>query len=188
MTENILENSVVKLRAPEPTDIETLYIWENNMEIWTVSNTITPFSRFVLKKYIETAHLDIWETKQLRLIIEAKNQSSLMNFPVGLIDLFDFDPYHQRAGLGILISNKEHRQKGYASEALSLLIRYSFEIIQLNQLYCNISANNTVSLHLFENKGFEKVGIKKAWLKTREGWEDEVMLQLLNPKPRVPKS
>lgn len=188
MGEGILENGVVKLRAPEPNDIETLYTWENNMEIWTVSNTITPFSRFVLKKYIETAHLDIWETKQLRLIIEAKNQSSLMNFPVGLIDLFDFDPYHQRAGLGILIANKENRQKGYASEALSLLIRYSFEVIQLNQLYCNIAANNTVSLQLFENKGFEKVGVKKSWLKTREGWEDEVMLQLLNPKPRIPKS
>jgi len=52
MGENILENSVVKLRAPEPTDIETLYTWENNMEIWTVINTITPFSRFLLKKYI----------------------------------------------------------------------------------------------------------------------------------------
>jgi diamine N-acetyltransferase len=188
MNENILENNVVKLRAPEPSDIDLLYSWENNMEIWKVSNTITPFSRFVLKKYIETAHLDIWETKQLRLIIEAKNQSSLMNVPVGLIDLFDFDPYHLRAGIGILIANKEYRQKGYATEALNLLIKYCFEVIQLNQLYCNISSENTLSLQLFKSKGFMEVGVKKAWLKNRNGWEDEVLLQLLNPKPRIPKS
>ncbi|MCB8964620.1 MAG: GNAT family N-acetyltransferase [Bacteroidales bacterium] len=188
MAENILENSVIKLRAPEITDIDLLYTWENNMEIWKVSNTITPFSRFVLKRYIETAHRDIWETKQLRLIIEAKNQSSLMNIPVGLIDLFDFDPYHQRAGIGILIANKEYRQKGYASEALGLLINYSFEVIQMNQLYCNISEDNEVSLQLFKNNGFEVIGVKKAWLKTRNGWANEVMLQLLNPAPRIAKS
>ncbi|HPD96520.1 MAG: GNAT family N-acetyltransferase [Bacteroidales bacterium] len=185
MTENLLENNIVRLRAPEPDDVNTLYVWENNMEIWTVSNTIVPFSRFVLKKYVETAHLDIWETKQLRLIIEAKNQNSLMNVPVGLIDLFDFDPYHMRAGVGILIANKEHRQRGYATEAIGLLINYCFEFLQLNQLYCNISASNTISLQLFKNKGFKIVGTKEAWLKARNGWEDEVFLQLLNPKLRL---
>lgn len=187
MGENVLENSAVKLRAPEPTDLETLYTWENNTEIWPVSNTVAPFSRFALRRYIEKAHLDIWATKQLRLIIEAKEQNPPVGIPVGLIDLFDFDPYHQRAGVGVLIAGKEHRQKGYASEALGLLIRYGFEVIELTQLYSNIRGGNTASLRLFEAKGFERVGVKRAWLKTRHGWEDEVMLQLINPALRVPK-
>jgi len=175
-----LENSTVKLRAPELSDIDLLYVWENNMEIWKVSNTLTPFSRFVLKKYIETAHLDIWETKQLRLIIEAKDQSSLMFTPVGLIDLFDFDPFHLRAGIGILIANSEYRRKGYATDALRQIIKYSFETLQIHQLYCNISSENTVSLQLFQNVGFSIVGTKKEWLKTIDGWQDEVMLQIVN--------
>lgn len=179
--ENTLENDIVKLRAPELPDIDLLYVWENNMEIWKASNTITPFSRFVLKKYIETSHLDIWETKQLRLIIEAKNQNSLMFVPVGLVDLFDFDPFHLRAGVGVLIANKEYRQKGYATEALKLLVRYAFETLQLHQLYCNISSENTISLQLFQNLGFDVVGTKKGWIKTMNGWQDEVMLQILNP-------
>jgi diamine N-acetyltransferase len=185
---NILESSHVKLRAPEPEDVDLLYSWENNMEIWTVSNTLTPFSKYLLKKYIETSHLDIWESKQLRLIVEAKDQNSLMNVPVGLVDLFDFDPFHSRAGVGVLIAQKENRKKGYATEALKLLVRYSFEILQLNQLYANISSSNEVSLKLFQNLGFTEVGVKKAWLKVKGGWEDEVMLQLLYPKPRIPKS
>lgn len=185
---NTLENQFVKLRAPEPSDLDLLYSWENNMEIWKVSNTITPFSRFVLKKYIETSHLDIWETKQLRLIIEAKTQSSLMCVPVGAVDLFDFDPFHLRAGVGILIASKEHRQKGFATQALKLLTRYSFETLQLHQLFCNISVDNSISLQLFQSQGFVVVGAKKQWLKTIDGWKDEVLLQLLNPIQQVNES
>jgi diamine N-acetyltransferase len=188
MTDSTLENSIVKLRAPELPDIDLLYTWENNMDIWKVSNTLTPFSRFVLKKYIETAHLDIWETKQLRLIIDAKNQSSLMFVSVGLIDLFDFDPFHLRAGIGILIANSEYRQKGYATEALKLTIRYAFETLQLHQLYCNISSDNTISLQLFQNVGFGVVGTKKEWLKTKNGWQDEIMLQIINPNSSLAKN
>lgn len=183
-----LENNIIKLRAPEQSDIDLLYVWENNMEIWKVSNTITPFSRFVLKKYIETAHLDIWDIKQLRLIIEAKDQSSLMFTPVGLIDLFDFDPFHLRAGIGILIANAEFRQKGYATEALKLMIGYSFETLQLHQLYCNISSDNSISLQLFQNVGFEIIGVKKEWLKSLNGWHDEVMLQMVNPHSKLTKN
>jgi diamine N-acetyltransferase len=188
MSDNTLDNSEVKLRAPEPSDVDLLYSWENNMEIWKVSNTITPFSRHILKKYVETAHLDIWETKQLRLIIEAKTQSSLMLVPVGLIDLFDFDPFHLRAGVGILIASCEHRHKGYATEALGLITKYSFETLQLHQLYCNIASSNTISLQLFKNLGFEVVGVKKDWLKTVDGWANEVLLQLINPLHSINKS
>ncbi|HPX05060.1 MAG TPA: GNAT family N-acetyltransferase [Tenuifilaceae bacterium] len=181
MSHSTLESNTIKLRAPEPSDLELLYNWENNMEIWKVSNTLTPFSRFVLKRYIETSHIDIWESKQLRLIIEAKNQNALMNVPVGIVDLYDFDPFHLRAGVGILIANNEFRQKGYATEALSVLIKYSFETLQLHQLYCNISSQNTISLQLFKSHRFQEIGTKKQWIKTPNGWHDEVMLQLINP-------
>ncbi len=188
MGENTLENSLIKLRAPELSDIDLLYAWENNMEIWKVSNTLTPFSKYIIKKYIENSHLDIWETKQLRLIIEAKNQNELMNIPVGLIDIFDFDPYHLRAGIGILIANKEHKQKGYATESLKVITHYAFKTLQIHQLYCNISSDNTISLQLFQNAGFEVIGTKKSWLKTSNGWQDEILLQIINPKDLLNRS
>lgn len=73
------------------------------MDLWEVSDTLTPFSLFTLKKYIETCHLDIYTTKQLRLMIERLDT----NTRIGLVDLYDFDPYHQRAGVGIMIHNTE---------------------------------------------------------------------------------
>lgn len=174
----ILENKNIRLRALEPTDLKLLYQWENDSSIWEVSHTLKPFSLFVLKQYLETSHLDIFESKQLRLVIESKDK----NEPVGLIDLFDFDPYHQHAGVGISINNIEQQQKGFATEALQTLCNYAFSVLQLHQLYCNITTKNETSLKLFKNEGFEVAGLKKQWIKTQDGWLDEYLLQKINPK------
>ncbi len=169
---NQLTYGKISLRAIEPDDIELLYQWENNMEIWNVSNTKTPFSKFILAEYIIESVKDIYETKQLRLIIQNENME-----PVGAVDLFDFDPYHMRAGIGILIHKEENRNHGYATDALNAIFNYALEVLGLKQLYANISAKNEVSIHLFEKAGFTQSGIKKNWLKTPAGWEDEIFMQ-----------
>ncbi|MCP4176605.1 MAG: GNAT family N-acetyltransferase [bacterium] len=172
---NTLENQTVKLRSLEPADIDLLFDLENDTDIWEVSNTIAPFSKYILKQYIENSHLDIYTTKQLRLVIESKTE----NKPVGLIDLFDFNPTHLRAGIGILII-KKYRQKSYASNALKVLIQYTFSTLLLNQIYCNISANNEVSITLFKKHGFKITGCKENWLNVKGEFNDELFLQLHN--------
>jgi diamine N-acetyltransferase len=173
-----LENGLIKLRAPEPTDLDWLYIWENDPEVWLSGITLVPFSRFILEKYLETAHLEIFETHQLRLMITL---SGINDRPIGTIDLFDFDPYNNRAGIGILIADKTERRKGYATQSLQLLIDYCFGVLGLNQLYCNIDIENQASLQLFKNSGFQTVGLKKRWTRRGTKFIDEYLLQLLNP-------
>lgn len=174
-----LENEKVKLRAPEPSDLDLLYVWENDPEVWLWGNTITPFSKFILSKYLETAHLEIFETHQLRFMIDinAKTQKT-----IGTIDLFDYDAFHNRCGIGILIADKTERRKGYASASIQLIIRYGFDILGLNQLYCNIDVQNMASVQLFSQHGFEIVGIKKRWTRRGSNYVDEYLLQLLNPE------
>ncbi len=166
----------IYLRALEPFDVDVLYKWENNRQIWHVSNTQTPFSRYVLEQFLVNAHEDIYTNKQLRLIISENNSENA----VGAIDLFDFDPYHLRAGIGILIA-EEFRNKGFAYEALALLKDYAFNTLLLKQLYCNVTVSAPASLQLFEKTGFEKIGLKKQWNRiSATEFEDEWFLQLLN--------
>lgn len=167
-----LTHGKVTLRPLEPDDIDLLYRWENDMSIWEVSNTKTPYSKHILAQYLAESAKDIYSTKQLRLVIE--NEA---NKAVGAVDLFDFDPFHLRAGVGILIYNKAERHKGYASDALQALAIYTLETLGLKQLYANIAADNTESIHLFEKAGFGKVGVKKYWLKSFYGWKDEILFQ-----------
>ncbi len=169
-----LENEFITLRATEPADIDVLYNWENDSENWNVSSTQTPFSRFVLEQYITSAHQDIYTTKQLRLIICDKE-----NKAVGCIDLFDFEPNHLRAGIGILIAEKSDRRNGYASEALKLLTNYCFTTLNLHQIYCNITTDNEPSILLFQKHGFQITGIKKQWIREASNYKDELLLQLI---------
>jgi len=175
----------IKLRALEPDDIDILYKWENDPDIWHVSNSNVPISRYTLARFIESSHLDIYEVKQMRLLIELNEGDDKVSRPVGTIELFDFEPYHNRAGVGILIGDKTDRKKGYASQALKEFIQYSFNVLQLHQLYCNINVGNNVSLKLFKKQGFTVSGIKKDWIKTKGSFTDEYFLQLINPLDNV---
>ena len=168
----------VRLRALEPGDIDLLYAWENDTSIWKVSNTLIPFSRFQLEEFVLNAQNDIFATKQLRLMIDLL-ASEKVEKSVGTIDLFDFDPVHHRAGVGILV-REPFREKGYALEAMNLFIRYAFDTLLMHQLYCNISPGNDSSLNLFNKLGFVKCGIKKDWNHDGHHWHEEWMFQLIN--------
>lgn len=177
MTNNILHGSNIHLRMPEPSDVDILYRWENDLSVWRVSTTVVPFSRFQMEQYIMNSQHDIYTERQLRLMIDLFAGKGSQK-TIGCIDLFDYDPLHRRAGIGILIIPEE-REKGYAAEALGLLIRYSFEIVQLHQLYCNISSGNDPSIRLFTKARFVQCGVKKEWRIIDNKWTDEIMFQLI---------
>ncbi len=186
----MLKRKNIILRALEPGDADLLFKWENDLETWKVSNTITPFSKSNIIKYANSVQ-DIYSEKQLRLMIcldrsgisgaiERNCTPTLSTPPIGCVDFFDFDFLHRRAGLGILIAEKESRGKGYASGALALVIQYAFRTLFLHQLYCNIPSNNFPSIKLFEKHNFKLTGHKKDWIKVPKGWEDELTYQLIN--------
>lgn len=170
-----LHGNSIYLRALEPEDLEFLYAIENNEAIWEVSNTITPYSRFLLRHYLENAQQDIFETKQLRLAICLSADDRAL----GLIDLFDFDPLNRRAGVGIIIKNENERSKGYGKEALELVVNYALQHLQLHQLYANIGEENAASSTLFTTFGFQKIGVKKDWNSRNGKFFDEGLYQLI---------
>lgn len=171
-----LKGDIVYLRALEPEDLDFIYSIENDETIWEVSNTQTPYSKFLIKRYLENAQQDIYEAKQLRLAI-CRNKEIRA---VGLIDLFEYDPRNSRAGVGIMIKNAGDKRLGIGSEALQLLIKYSFHHLNLHQLYANIDTGNEASIALFTKFGFQKIGTKKDWNITGGKFADESLFQLIN--------
>lgn len=170
-----LENDTLRLRALEPEDLDFLYKWENDSNVWVVSNTIEPYSKYILKEYIAYSDKSIYEKKQLRLMITVKDSGKI----AGAVDLFDFDPHNLRAGVGILIDN-EYRKKGYASMALDLLVDYSFNFLHINQLYAHIPSDRGESRSLFLNHGFTQSGVLKSWIRDTVGFVDVEVYQILN--------
>ena len=170
-----LKGSLCFLRALEPQDLEFLYEIENDTSVWEISGTTTPYSKHILKQYLNNAHKDIYEARQLRLVI-----CDLGTRPIGLIDLFDFDPKNHRAGLGVIVLAEADRNKGIGTEAISLVMDYAFSVLELHQVYANVMAGNRASIHLFTKLGFAEVGTKKHWIYYNGEFKDEILFQKLN--------
>lgn len=166
----MLSQDQITLRAVEPADLDFLYEIENQEDNWLVSQTVTPFSKQTLNEYVTSLH-DITVQKQLRLIIVHDGVQC------GAVDLFEYDPVNVRAGIGVLVI-QDYRGKGIASIALGLVENYAFNVLHLNQIWCNVLSNNEGSQRLFEGRGYVRCGVKKHWTKSVDGWLDEIMYQL----------
>ena len=171
----LLENNNLRLRAVEPEDLDTLYAWENDTELWEHGAAIVPFSRFAIKQYLIDTQQDIYRDKQLRLMIALQASGET----IGTIDLYDFDPQHRRAGVGILI-DKKHRHQGYGHQTLSLIERYCFDFLKMTQMYAIIPKKNRNSLKLFHKAGFTPSGTLKNWLSLENGVEDVIIVQKIH--------
>lgn len=167
-----LKGANIYLRALEPEDLSFIHDIENDETVWDISHTNTPYSKHILQQYLENSHRDIYEVKQLRLVICDYNDDML-----GLIDVFDYDVKNKRAGIGVLIKEVNDRERGFGKEALQLLINYCGSHLDMHQLYCNISEDNTQSIRLFQNQGFEIVGLKKDWNFIKGVYKNEYLLQ-----------
>lgn len=170
----LLQRNGYRLRAPEPEDLDCMMQFENTPALWEVSNTTGPYSRFQLKQYMETNQNNLYEDKQLRLMIENPDKQV-----VGIIDICNFDPFHNRAEVGIVIAPK-HRAFGIGGLSLLLLIEHCFRYLGIRQLYAYIDADNEPCKKLFRKCGFEECAYLKEWMRTGKHYRDVVMVQRIN--------
>ncbi|MDR2791704.1 MAG: GNAT family N-acetyltransferase [Tannerellaceae bacterium] len=171
-----LKDETVQLRALEPEDLPFLYRWENDTDLWTLGNTVAPYSRHTLTEYLADARRDVYDTRQLRLVIETLPD----HLSVGLIDLFDLDIHNQRAAVGIFII-PAYRKKGIGAAALRLLADYAFRFLHLHQLYAHVPADNAESLALFRHCGYQSGGRLSQWAIHPSGlFADVFLLQLIS--------
>ena len=155
----------------EPEDLELLYSIENDVTLWGVGVTNVPYSRYMLHDYIALASADIYTDRQVRLVIENGEGET-----VGIADVVNFDPQHQRAELGIVIM-KSHRRKGYATAAVTELLNYALRILHLHQVYVFIDHQNQAAKNLFNKLAFSESAHLTDWLFDGREYHDAVLLQ-----------
>lgn len=169
-----LHTQELTLRAPEPEDIDVMLAFENDEELWDTGTATSPYSRYQLKKYIAESQNDLYTDRQLRLLIEVSSGET-----AGIIDLFQFDPRHSRAEVGIVI-HPAFRRQGLARTALSLLEQHCFCRLGLHQLYAYIREDNEASMRFFLSCGYQVCGRLHEWLYTGEGYKGTCIVQKIN--------
>lgn len=168
-----LDTPICRLRALEPQDVDLLYVWENDVEVWRVSGTIAPLSYERIARFVEEQSYDLNTTRQMRLIVEVEGRA------VGSVDIFDFEPQHQRFGLGVLIYAQDDRRCGYARAAIDAVVEYARDVLGLRQVWAMIAVDNAPSIALFESLGFVRCAHRRDWLRRGREFVDVYDYQLL---------
>ena len=152
--------------------MDMLYRIENDSQLWAVSATNVPYSRYTLHNFISTSTGDIYADRQVRLIIENNKGEA-----VGLADLVSFDPKHLRAEIGIVIE-RPYCGMGYGLEVVSALHHYAKHTLHLHQIYAVISVDNEAAIRMFNKAGYVKGCLLKQWLYDGKDYQDAVLFQM----------
>lgn len=166
---------MIKLRALEPEDLDALYELENDRAEWESGTSNVPFSRYALHDYIAHNSYDIYADKQLRQAVE------LNGTVVGLVDMVNFDPRNGRAEVSI-ITAKEYRRKGIATQSLAHIIEYARDFLHLHQLYAIVPENNAASIGLFQKLNFMHTSTLQSWIANGKEMQNAMFFQLILKK------
>ena len=142
-----IEGDRVVLRSVDFSDVDTILLWENSNDEPLYGVYEEQFSREDVVQFVENQQrYSLAENEQLRLMICSHEGERL-----GCVDLTEYDG--RKAFVSILIFDLHNRRKGFAENALHLMIDYA-KSLDLQTLYANILPENLPSINLFGKVGF----------------------------------
>ena len=143
-----IEGEKIVLRSVDSSDIDTILLWENSSAEPRYGVYEERFSREDVVQFIENQQrFSLAENEQLRLMICSHEGERL-----GALDLTEYDG--EKVFISILIFDLDNRRKGFAENALRLVVDYA-KSLGLQTLYASIFPENLPSISLFEKVGFE---------------------------------
>jgi RimJ/RimL family protein N-acetyltransferase len=166
---SIWQGQRVRLRSYEPGDWEHSWIWDQESELERKDGNLSfPQSQERLKHWTQEGAVRKPESNSWGFLIE--NSEGQV---VGWIGSHDYNPRVGHFGYGLVIA-KEYRRKGYASEAILLLLRYFFQALRYQKVTIQVASFNQASIALHEQLGFQLEGcVRRAGL-TKGQYVDEL--------------
>ena len=142
--------------------------------------SVSPISVEAMRRFANGNH-DLYQDRQLRLMLDALAENQADWLTVGAVDLYDFEPRHLRAGVALHV-DRDVRRHGHGLQGLVLLSAYAHRHLGLRQLYAEVPSSHHASIALFRKAGYLETGRRSSWIRGAEdGWEDVLTLQLLFP-------
>lgn len=163
----IIETERLILRKLETTDINDLF------EILSSERVTKYYGKYPMKNLSEAEdlilkfHKAFSEQKSIRWGIELKE----INRIIGTCGFHCWNKNHFRAEVGYELG-EAFWNKGYATEAISDILKYGFELMNLKRIEAIVYPENKPSEKLLLNLGFEHEGLLKKYANFRDKQQD----------------
>lgn len=100
---------------------------------------------------------------------------------IGYVQIFNIDPVHRSAMIGLRIGEPADRGHGYGSEALRLSVAYCWNHLNLSRLGLTVFKTNERAIRIYSAQGFQTEGVLRRVVFIAGHWIDVVMMGLLHP-------
>ena len=151
-------------------DAEKFTEWLNDLE---VTNNLTMYSG-IINTEMEKAFLENLSKTHTYSIIDIENDQL-----IGNCGYMNIDNINQTADVGIFIGDKNYWNKGYGTEAFSLLLDYGFKALNLHNIFLKVYSYNKRAIKSYEKIGFKVIGIRREALYRNMERHDEIFMDLL---------
>jgi RimJ/RimL family protein N-acetyltransferase len=153
----------------EDTDQYTL--WLNDLE---VTKTLSLFSMNITYNS-ELEILEKISKEHNYAIVDIINDKL-----IGDVGLVGIDNLHRTAEIGIFIGDKSYWNKGYGEEAMKLLLRFSFDYLNLRNIMLRVFAYNERAVKCYEKIGFKLIGRRRNAIQFEKKEHDVLFMDILN--------
>lgn len=163
----------VRLRAMEPSDWEAYDAWNrDDDQARRVSVVPFPQSQESVRRFAERTATESAQGDNFRWVI-----ANLDGEVVGDLTTYGCYPRHGTFGYGVSIA-AAHRGKGYATEAISIVLRYYFEELRYQKVSAVVYSFNEPSIRLHERLGFQREGRQRRMIFTQGQYFDLLLFGL----------
>lgn len=170
------EGELVRLRAVEASDWEAFRRFDADSEMERAVDVVHfPRSAEAARRWAADEASATPEGDARRLAVEALDVGGEL---VGSVSTFACSPRHGTFRYGVAVG-AAHRRRGYAREAIALLLRHYFGELRYQKATVSVYAFNEASLRLHERLGFREEGRLRRMVFTAGAHHDEVVLGLL---------
>lgn len=160
------------LRPLEEADIPTCLRWINDPEITRTLATFRPWNELREREWFQGLYKD---EHNIGLAIALKENDK----HIGNIGLHGLDWKNREAELGIMIGEKDEWDKGYGSEAISLMLEYGFERLNLHRIYLRVYEHNPRAQRCYEKAGFRREGVMRESVFNEGRYWDTIFMGIL---------
>jgi [ribosomal protein S5]-alanine N-acetyltransferase len=171
---DILEGKRIYLREIKVEDVNQNYCgWMNDPDVNKyLESRFAVHSIASLRKYVKNIINDRLNVF-FAIILKTENKH------IGNIKLGPINNLHNVADIGIIIGEKDCWGKGYATEAINLVVNYAFTRLNLHKITAGCYATNKGSLNAFLKAGFSQEGVRKQHCFSEGKYVDDIVLGII---------
>ncbi|GIH97794.1 GNAT family N-acetyltransferase [Planobispora siamensis] len=169
----MLTGKLVRLRAMEPSEAETLWRWNNDPEVVRWMSEGYPESLAQITERCEDRNRNSYDN--VLLGIETLDEGRL----IGIVRLGDAEPEIGSAELDIYIGEKDCWGKGYGTDATREICRYGFDRMRLHSIELWVVAENEAAIRVYEKVGFSRDGRRRDAFRRDGKWHDMILMTML---------